>query len=91
MEGNEQVARISVHPFLGCYLNVHVWVGVNPRQERRVRGMCAFELTIDALNKAVDDTIRHMDRSTQHISRILDSTFHRDHMGIETALDTRIS
>ena len=32
-----------------------------PRQERRVTGMCAFELIIDALDGAVDDMIRCKD------------------------------
>ena len=29
-----------------------------PKQERRITGMCAFELIIDALDGAVDDMIR---------------------------------
>ena len=32
-----------------------------PRQERRVVGMCAFELIIVALDGAVDDMIRRKD------------------------------
>ena len=45
---------------------MHAWVGVD-QGRREESGMCAFELTIDALSKAVDDTIGRMDCSKQHM------------------------
>ena len=47
-------------------MDVHAWVGVD-QGRREESGMCAIELTIDALSKAVDDTIGHVDCSTQHM------------------------
>ena len=42
-------------------------LGSESTKEGEESGMCAFELTIDALNKAVDDMIHHKDCSTQHM------------------------
>ena len=45
---------------------MHAWIGVDHGRGGK-SGLCAFELTIDALSKVVDDTIGHMDSSTQHM------------------------
>ena len=39
---------------------MHVQVRLNPRHERWAQSMCALELTIEALEEAVDDMTYHM-------------------------------
>jgi len=40
----------------------HAFLGQSqPKQDRRVIGMCTFELIMDALDGAVDDMIRRKD------------------------------